>query len=774
EVFRFLWQHLGLEPGTDLRSLFRQAIGVPQGTFTAIFLEGATERKIAFDRLLKVEEYRQAAEKLRETSRFLDQQVAGVREDIARAEGELARAHVVDDELATFAEQIISLTGQLDVSGNDLAEKQKLVDALDAEGEKIALLQTEFDRLTAARDRSELIGRQREDSLKSALNARSKIEEVRSSFELHTKVLGRLKELESERTERDRLRSEISKIEAATVHLKADQKRLTENLEAAHKAMREIEILKPKADQQETLEKDIARLRDRVASSRAALSQLNNVEEKLLRLREAYKANTNEVRKAEEKSAMAAELVALESRTGELMQSLATLQASLERDERFQSEIKNGLCPILSQKCLNLKEGETLEAFVSSQFVDLRSQITALETERATVSSKLTLAREAARAAAALDALRRREQELTAEGKSLNEEKSTLSALATGLPRVEGDLSSTEISLAALQDPRSRMQFLVVEAARESSYRQGLSEVEASLAGLDRESSSLIEKLEKYKALDDEWNKLVAEREATLDAYRTYLANEAEAKMADERRNQVDEAKVELAAIQKELSGSEEALRKASASYDRERHNAERSALLDAERRYAEMRATLDATKRRHDQLAAEAARFAEIRKSLQGEFKEKERLETVAETTAFIRDTLKEAAPRVARNYVYHVSLEANQMFREITGNAERTLKWTEDYSIVLEEDGYERPFASLSGGEQMSAALSVRLTLLTQLSDIRLAFFDEPTTNLDHERRENLAMQISRITHFDQLFVISHDDTFDNYVDHVIAVGN
>ena len=70
EVFRFLWQHLGLEPGTDLRSLFRQAIGVPQGTFTAIFLEGATDRKIAFDRLLKVEEYRQAAQKLIETERY--------------------------------------------------------------------------------------------------------------------------------------------------------------------------------------------------------------------------------------------------------------------------------------------------------------------------------------------------------------------------------------------------------------------------------------------------------------------------------------------------------------------------------------------------------------------------------------------------------------------------------------------------------------------------------------------------------------------------------
>jgi hypothetical protein len=32
--------------------------------------------------------------------------------------------------------------------------------------------------------------------------------------------------------------------------------------------------------------------------------------------------------------------------------------------------------------------------------------------------------------------------------------------------------------------------------------------------------------------------------------------------------------------------------------------------------------------------------------------------------------------------------------------------LKWTEDYGILLEEDGFERPFVSLSGGEQMAAA--------------------------------------------------------------------
>jgi exonuclease SbcC len=100
-------------------------------------------------------------------------------------------------------------------------------------------------------------------------------------------------------------------------------------------------------------------------------------------------------------------------------------------------------------------------------------------------------------------------------------------------------------------------------------------------------------------------------------------------------------------------------------------------------------------------------------------------------------------------------------------------SLSWNSGYEIVLEEDGHERPFASLSGGEQMAAALAVRLALLKELSDMRIAFFDEPTTNMDEERRRNLAQQIGRIRDFDQLFIISHDDAFEGFTDQVVAVN-
>lgn len=71
------------------------------------------------------------------------------------------------------------------------------------------------------------------------------------------------------------------------------------------------------------------------------------------------------------------------------------------------------------------------------------------------------------------------------------------------------------------------------------------------------------------------------------------------------------------------------------------------------------------------------------------------------------------------------------------------------------------------------MSAALSVRLALLREMSNIDVAFFDEPTTNLDATRRESLARQILDVKGFNQLFVISHDDTFEQTTDNVIRLG-
>jgi exonuclease SbcC len=135
-------------------------------------------------------------------------------------------------------------------------------------------------------------------------------------------------------------------------------------------------------------------------------------------------------------------------------------------------------------------------------------------------------------------------------------------------------------------------------------------------------------------------------------------------------------------------------------------------------------------------------------------------------------RKLIKDAAPHVLRAMLSDISAEANRIFGEIMGDRSAQLSWSDDYEISLVRQGIKRTFAQLSGGEQMSAALAVRLALLKKLSTLNLAFFDEPTQNMDEQRRNNLAEQIRRVRGFDQLIVISHDDTFEQGLDSLIRL--
>jgi exonuclease SbcC len=144
---------------------------------------------------------------------------------------------------------------------------------------------------------------------------------------------------------------------------------------------------------------------------------------------------------------------------------------------------------------------------------------------------------------------------------------------------------------------------------------------------------------------------------------------------------------------------------------------------------------------------------------------RKKEALET-------IRITLKQAGPYVTEAIVRQVSEAAATIFGELMQDHSRVLAWGTDYGVKLMTNGMERNFRQLSGGEQMSAALAVRLALVREMSNLNIAFFDEPTANLDSVRREALAQQILAVRGFDQLFVISHDDTFEQATQNLIRV--
>lgn len=772
EVTRFLWQHLGVEPGTDLETLFKHAVGVPQGTFTAIFLATAAERKKTFDTLLKVEEYRRGADELLKTARFVEAQINTASMKIARAEGEIARIDSVSTERSALVEQIKQITANLVSLESSINEKHETVNVLDQIEARLNQMTAELEKLRSEKARADLITAQRAMEFEQSKAAASAVAGVKTDAERHVGTFARIKELERERERRQKLRDGLAKIENAEAKVMAEQNQLQNEIARIQGSYAVIESLRPMVPEQERLESEAIKLRNELAKAQAVAKQVKSLDEKLERLRESYRVNQAQLSEAKEKSSQAGELGDLQTRDATIVRELANLNAALERDEAFQREIKDGLCPILSEKCLNLKEGQTLEGFVTSKFGEVRAKINDLNTQHVAIASALGTSREAEKFLVQLPTLEARRSEIKEEGERLNAEKAALMAEAELLAGIEENLVRTETELKKLDNPKTRIVLLEREIHRETEFRQQVSAIEKNLERLESDRKLSVEQLEMHKDLDAHWAETTSARDTTAEAYRIFVANEALANLLAERELQSANSEKELSEVIERLNTADTEFNSASRDYDRERHIAERQALVELEKRQVELKTTLYVAAKREADLAAELERLESVRWSMQDEFREKESLEKVAETTDFIRTTLKEAAPLVARNYVWHVSQEANLMYREITGNAERTLKWTEDYSINLEEGGYDRPFVSLSGGEQMAAALSVRLALLKQLSDIRIAFFDEPTTNMDAERRENLAQQISRIGHFDQLFVISHDDTFEGYMDNEIRV--
>src|SRR5205085_1067013 len=212
DVSATLRKLLGIEAGTDVEALFRSAIGVPQGTFTADFLRAATQRKAAFDRLLKVEEYREGAERLLYTVKLISEKRTAVLVRIAGAEGELVRYDERVAEHKEVSERVKTLTQSLQELKKEIETRERIVMEMDSAEAFLNDARARADRLAVERDaasrRVEDVRGER-DVAAAALERQRAVE---ADYRTHLSSLERLRALEVSRVARDRLRAEEKEI----------------------------------------------------------------------------------------------------------------------------------------------------------------------------------------------------------------------------------------------------------------------------------------------------------------------------------------------------------------------------------------------------------------------------------------------------------------------------------------------------------------------------------------------------------------------------------
>src|SRR5436305_4787663 len=231
DVRKWLDQHLGVEPGTDLRALFRSAIGVPQGLFTTDFLRSPRERKDAFDRLLKVEEYRESADRLRDTVNLINERSAEARGRITGAEAQLARYDATVEEHKTARARVEELNDALTGFQREAEARSRTVAELEEAERRVNEARALADRLAVERESAERRLSDLQGDLEAARRADERQRAPESDYRAHLESLEILRALETERDEREALRAEGSAVERLTASAESDVRRLDDSIE---------------------------------------------------------------------------------------------------------------------------------------------------------------------------------------------------------------------------------------------------------------------------------------------------------------------------------------------------------------------------------------------------------------------------------------------------------------------------------------------------------------------------------------------------------------
>ena len=905
QVLPWLRQRLGVEPGTDLSVLYRTTIGVPQGTFTFDFSLPPANRKATFDQILRVEEYRQAADQLRVPQRLAEGRKIELEKQLSRQEGELAIGDELEGDYAVALDRLSGLADALEAARADrerlavtLRHYDGLRDVLEERRRAVLQSQAELGRLKERYQAAEQACRQAREASRVVIGAAE-------GYRLYLEATARLEQLEVERAERDRLRIELGGHEQRLVEAEGVERYSGERLAEIARARLEAGPLEPLVAQQQELELQLQRLREGRGEALSLQLTHADLRQELDKLRGRYQALTGQIEEAQrgqeaaasisaleteremveaesqqlgivresrqlklaqlerlqreqqqryleeerlrqelqclEKDAeTAASVVTLEARQQELAGRQARLAAEIARDSEMIAALDaGGICPLLTERCLNLKEGESietrfqagidqrrsgidsigrdleplnralgearraahdyarlpelqrnLESMVGNNLEfsrqidllrgeleqipsDLERLVSQLVERRSRNEEALRAAREAQRLIHQADVLGEERTRIQREGEVRRAEFDRLAARLAELGDVDRQIEEQQQRLGALGDPRSRLLALRQTIDRESEWQADAKRAGEAAATIRQQVEPLRRQILSTQHLDHELASATEARSRHQPDYLAYIGSQQMAETLDRREVELRSLADQKATLQNDLDSVNKGLAESEAEYDQVKHQQCR----DDYDRCRELVAQLDAQQQQLssqvETIARRLAALAAIRDEMRVLVAERDSLASLGRKTEMIRETLVKAAPFITEAYLYSISHEANQLYREITGRYDITLRWTKDYEILIEEDGYERPFTNLSGGEQMAAALAVRLALLRELSEINLAIFDEPTTNMDEERRRNLALQLGRINDFHQLFVISHDDSFEGLTDQQINLG-
>ncbi len=171
--------------------------------------------------------------------------------------------------------------------------------------------------------------------------------------------------------------------------------------------------------------------------------------------------------------------------------------------------------------------------------------------------------------------------------------------------------------------------------------------------------------------------------------------------------------------------------------------------------------------------------------KNLEGELAEREKFKRLVTVFEDYLIWLKEYFENCLNDIEKHVMISINQEFNNkfqrwfniLVEDSSKEARVDEDFNPIIEQEGYEPPLESLSGGEKTSIALAYRLTLNTIVQRLsvglksNLLILDEPTDGFSKEQLFKIRDILDEIK-APQIIIVSHERELESFANHIFRI--
>ncbi len=801
----------GIKKGFE--ETYENIVIAKQNEFINIFKDSGTTREKTFNKIFNTQIYKEmydsflkeAIDKYKSEKENLDSKINYLKENMEDKE-----------QITNFLkeEEIIKNT-----LNKDFSETTEIINKLSNEIKDYETTEIELNNLVKnIKDEENKIKKYlnilKENIIeaKQAKKAKIIVKETEKSYLEYLEIENRLKDLREnldnlleEQKLNTQYQNNIEKLEISNKNLKVDISNLEENVsknsEKKENLESEISNLKIKEedldlklkkyiillDELEKLENfKNKKLEDKLKKT----TEIDILKEELSTNKRLYK--TTDLLKTQKKLT---NLLKIEEKLKILEEQKIIFETEIKTLKKSSKELSDKICPFLNEKCQNLEDKEAEDYFSSK--ISIKTED--LENLKKNIEGKTQILVEKV----VFEDKRKQYFELE---KSIKDLELSLKNEEINLKEIELDIKNLDMDIQKLienqefqnsQMLREKKKELEVEL-RNLNLDEKRENLKNLLENLETEKEKILKnknliesnlkEIDDYsKKIKEDTNKNIESKKSEIktfenkldnlkNPYNEYLKNNVLAEDLENLLLKVNKNIKELYSLRadknllkEKVSNLEEKIKNIQIAELKEKYDTIKEELNEINKKLGSSQEKIENYKKILEKISSQE----EKQKKLLIEFK---KLENKFNKASLIRNEVGQMGRAISKYMLSGISNIASLNFNKITGRTER-IEWSNEekdkYAVYLVGQERKIAFEQLSGGEQVSVAIAIRGTMTEYFTNSKFMILDEPTNNLDTERKKLLAEYMGEIlNNLEQSIIVTHDDTFREMAEKIIEL--